>query len=294
MAYRYFRGVPPLNAGKQVRIGGAFAVSVALLGLTVALTLTNDYPVTDLRILATLLVTVLAGVIFVRLESRPESALIGFAMFRNRQFATSLAAMLLMFMSLAGVLLLVPFYLERVLGYEPQGVGMFLIILPIMMFIFAPLSGRLSDKIGYRILTTVGILCTIFGLFLLLGFDIDSSPVSVAMTLVVLGAGNGLFNTPNSSALMGSVAENQRSVTSSLLGVTRNLGMSLGVAISTTLFAHYERVYQSLGDKKAAFLASYDRVIYVAIGFAVICMLVTATRQNRTAAVNNSVDFAEK
>jgi MFS family permease len=207
--------------------------------------------------------------------------MIGLSIFKNRQFTTAIGAMVFMFIATSGVLLLIPFYLQEIKLFLPRQVGMFLIILPIMMFIMAPLSGRYSDKIGYRLLTSAGVIVLGAGLFILAGLQVDSTNWYIIGALVVVGAGVGLFSTPNSSALMGSVTEEQRAVTSGILGTTRNIGMSIGVALCTSLFSYFKAHKALEMGKNAAFIFSYHRVIYIAAIFAAVSLIFCLTRRNR-------------
>jgi predicted MFS family arabinose efflux permease len=245
---------------------------------TLALSLINDYAITDYRVWGLGLVSLAALSAFVWFESQKASAMIGLDIFKNRQFRTSIGAMLLMFIALSGILILIPFYLEQVRHFQPKQVGLYLIILPILMFILAPLSGRLSDRIGYRLLTSLGVGMLIAGLLLLTNLDVDTSNVQIITYLVVVGAGVGVFNTPNSSALMGSVREDQRSVTSSILATTRNIGMSIGVALSTALFAYFQINYAGGGTAGEIFIMSYKNVIYVSAAVAAGSLVLCLTR----------------
>ncbi len=284
MTYRYFRSVPPSAPGGDLKLKGAVAVSLGLVAGTFCLTLINDYSLADYRIWGLAVVSVLALLAFLKYEARKETAMIGLDIFKNQRFTTSLGAMLFMFMGMSGVLILVPFYLEQIKHFEPKQVGMYLIILPILMFIFAPLSGRLSDKIGSRFLTTLGISVLMGGLFLLSRLEVSSSNMYIAVCLVVVGTGVGVFNTPNSSALMGSVRPDQRAVTSSILGTTRNIGMSIGVALSTALFTFHQLANVGLGSDGEIFIISYRTVIYVSIFIVVGSLLCSLFRIELTVA----------
>lgn len=280
MTSRYFRGIPPTTPDRTIKLRGAVSVSVSLVAATLGLSLINDYPLTDFRVWGLAVVSLAALAAFLRFESRSPTALIGLDIFKNRQFTASIGAMLFMFMATSGVLILVPFYLERIKYFQPKQVGLYLIILPVLMFILAPLAGRLSDRIGYRVLTVGGVTVLIGGLFLLSCLGLDSTNLYIAGCLVVIGVGIGVFNTPNSSALMGSVRPDQRSVTSSLLATTRNIGMSTGIALSTSLFAYFQVVYANVSGPQA-FLLSYQNVIYVAMGLAFVSLLFSVLRDKK-------------
>lgn len=280
LVYKYFGALSQTKSDRKINLTGGVAVSAALVTLVLAMTWANDYPVSDIRIWGLLVLTVIAVILFLKFESRPATALIGLDLFRNREFSVSLAAALASFMSISGVLVLIPFYLERVRGLVPQQVGLFLIILPILMFIFSPLSGRLSDKIGYRVLTSVGMILIGSGLGVFLTLQAESPLYQVVIALIVLGSGVGVFSTPNSSAVMGSVRDSERAVASGILATNRNIGVSIGVAVATTLFTYFQQHYAGSGSEGEVFMRSYHPVMWVSIGLAGVGLLLCQIRGN--------------
>lgn len=286
--YKYFSALPPPSDHRKIHLAGAVSISAGLTAGIFVVKQLNDHTVPD-ALLWLLGVVAVAGIAaFFKFESSPKTALIGFETFRNRVVKYSILTQLAHFVSTSGVFILIPFYLERVKGFEPKTVGLFLIILPIMMFVVAPLAGRLSDKIGFRILTTAGMTISALGLVLLAFLQVDSTSLYVAFSLFVCGLGIGTFSTPNSSALMGSVTPNQRAVLSGILGTNRNVGMSLGVALSTALYTHFELVNNAIADEKARFVTTYHPVILVSVAIAVVGILFCLVRGERPG--NKAVD----
>ncbi len=288
LVYRYFKLLPVPSHGRKVPVPGAVAISLTLVTGIFALKLIDNHSLSDPRVWGLAIFSAACLALFVFIESKPEQALIGLGIFRNRQFTTSILAQSAHFIASSGVFILIPFYLERVKGFEPKHVGLYLIILPVLMFILSPLAGRLSDRIGYRLLTTAGMLMTAFGLYRLGELDVGSTDGYVFGSLVFTGIGIGLFSTPNSSALMGSVTAGQRAITSGILATNRNIGMSVGIGLSTALFSYFEKQNAALGDPKLVFVASYRPVIHVATWLALFGVLFCLIRGNGT---NKEVDF---
>lgn len=270
LVYRYFRCFERPKTDRKIHIAGAASISIGLVTFVLAVTFANDYPVSDMRLWGTALLSLVALTVFYRYERDPKTALIGLDIFRNRTFTTSMFAATAHFMALSGVMLLVPFYLERVKGLQPSEVGLYLVIMPIGMFALSAWSGKMSDKIGFRLITSAGMIGLAAGLLMFSGFDADTPLRYVAITLVVAAIGTGLFSTPNTSAMMGAVSDKQRAVASGILSTNRNIGMSVGVALSTTLFAYFQHRYASLANPNAVFAASYKPVAYVAAGLALV------------------------
>ena len=99
-------------------------------------------------------------------------------------------------------------YFQTVLGNSPLRAGLKLLPLVSTMMLFAPISGRLSDRFGSRWLSTGGLVITGIGQLWLVSLPVDAPYRTLAFALAVLGTGNGHFNSPNTSAVMGSVRPN--------------------------------------------------------------------------------------
>jgi len=282
MVYRYFPLLEKKQEGRKIPLFGAACISLALVAAIFTLKMITVLSLSDPTLWVLVILSLTALTVFLKIESDSKKALIGLGILRNRQFTTSLGAQLMYFAGLSGTLVLVPFYLERVKGFVPQQVGCILMILPVLMFLVAPLAGRLSDKIGFRLLTTLGMLGITCGFYLLSGLNTDTSTMYLVLALVMVGLGAGTFGSPNSSALMGSVTENQRAVTSGIQATNRNMGQALGVAIATTLFAFFEARHSYLGDDRLVFIASFRPVVYVAIGLALVGATFCLARANRS------------
>ena len=276
MTFRFFSRFVQKLEKKKVNLVSAFFSAAGLVSGITALSLVDEYGFYDYRPYTLALVAVLLLGVFVWLELTRETTLIGLGMFHNWQFTTSLSAQLCQFAGMAGVLVLLPFYLEEVRGYQPRDVGLYLVILPIMMFMVAPLSGKLSDRIGFRLLTGGGMLVLGIGLAMLFGLDAETTAGYLIGTLVVIGFGVGMFTSPNSSALMGAVADRDRAVASGIMATNRNIGMGVGVALGTAVFSH---VRASHGGE---FAAGLHPVIYIAIGWVMLALIFSLIRFNRT------------
>ncbi|MCK4373141.1 MAG: MFS transporter, partial [candidate division Zixibacteria bacterium] len=280
LSFAFFREFPRPTVTTSVKLAGAAALSVALLSAMLGLSFVDEYPLTDLRVGGCWLVAIVAMSIFFRLESRPEKSLIGLKIFRNRDFTPRLLAMFLTFTGLSGALILVPFFLQDVKGLSPKTVGLYLTLLPITMFVTAPMAGRISDRIGYRWLTTGGMILFAVGLAMFHGYNQSATPMFMASALVFLGIGVGIFNTPNSSALMGAVGQQQRATTSGIISTTRNLGLAVGVAISTGLFAFLRGKLSGMAESET-FITAFHQVVYVSVALALCSAVISLTRRNR-------------
>ncbi|RME22861.1 MAG: MFS transporter, partial [Candidatus Zixiibacteriota bacterium] len=240
MVRRYFATFEQETREGKPRLLAASAMSLSLLAAVFAVKMINRWSLSDWRVWTLAAFSLVMLIVFLKLEANPDTAMIGLGIFKNRRFTIAISAQQAHFVSVAAVLILLPFYLERVQGLVPRQVGLYLVILPVLMLIIAPLAGRLSDRIGYRFLTSAGMATMGVGVYLFTHFGAHTSMSYVVFSLFVLGCGVGMFSTPNSSALMGSVTEAQRAVTSSILATNRNIGQSMGVALSTAVFSYFK------------------------------------------------------
>lgn len=174
--------------------------------------------------------------LFVKAESKHQAPLLPLALFRNRSFSIAIFCAALSFTVLFVVLILMPFYLDFILGLSPKEIGFVMMALPIAVFVISPLSGYCYDHIGARFLTTAGLSVAAFGLLLLCLLAADSSPFAVAWRLAVLGCGQALFLSPNSATVLDSVGHEQAGVSSGMLATARNLGMLAGVSLAGLIF----------------------------------------------------------
>jgi len=182
---------------------------------------------------------ILSGILFgafVLREAKAADPLVKLSLFLNRRFSFALAASLLTFISGIVSILFLPFYLTGVVGLSTSKMGMVMMVTPLIMMSLAHWAGGLSDRIGYRLLTTTGLVirAAAFGAFIMIGPD---SSLALTFTgLILLGVGTAIFMSPNTSSVMGAVPPQMLGVAGSLTAVARNLGMALGVALGAAVF----------------------------------------------------------
>ena len=177
---------------------------------------------------------------------------------------------------------LVPFALVRIYQDTALAAGLRLSILPVMLGLLAPVGGMLYDRLGARLPTCFGMLICIAGLAILY-FFLDGVPANlwlVTLSLAVIGVGQGLFISPNSSAIMSTAPADETGQAGSVLNVMRMLGMSTGIAGASTLLA------LSLGGSSgstldiptAALVAASRDVILLLVCLAALAGLISLIR----------------
>lgn len=205
---------------------------------------------------------VVFGTAFVVAERRVRQPTLEMGLLRIRAVWAGNASVLVAFAALFTATFLIPFYLTDVRGFSVVETGLFLTPLPLATLIVSPFGGVLSDRIGPRVLTTVGVAFIGCGLLLLTGIDAATSAFGLVWRLAVAGVGLGLFIGANQSLVLGAVPPGRLGMTSGMLAQVRNTGQAFGVALAGAVVAsrlpHYAR---ELAGKLPAELVQRDAFV---------------------------------
>tara|TARA_Y100001936_G_scaffold174553_1_gene171053 strand:- start:101 stop:670 length:570 start_codon:yes stop_codon:yes gene_type:complete len=143
-----------------------------------------------------------------------------------------------MYTATFSTVVLVSLYLQYLKGISPSKAGLILMIQPTAMALLSPFVGRLSDKVEPRVLASIGMLVTAFGLSQLAFVDSFSEITTVIMALFAIGLGFSLFSTPNAHAIMGSSDGNDYGRAASAMSVMRVLGQMMSMGMVALVFTH--------------------------------------------------------
>lgn len=225
------------RAARRVRIDwlGSGLYLVGLLGLMTSLAFGGIYGWTTPWILGGFVAFLAAAPLFIWVERRAADPLLDLSLFRIRLFAMGNLTGLLNGVARNGVLFLLVFYLQGAKGENPVEAGIRLSPLALGLLILSPISGALADRYGSRALATGGMIITGIGLAGLLTLQVDTPYWQLAIWQLTIGAGSGLFNSPNASAVMGVVPPAQRGMGSGARMMLTNTGFVLSIALSIGL-----------------------------------------------------------
>lgn len=189
--------------------------------------LRSKYPVLDLRLLAS-----------------------------NRLFLSSNLSALLMYTAHHSSIIMLSFYLQLFRGIDPFDAAIILAALPATVTVVSPIGGTLSDKIGSRELSAIGLTLITVSLAILGFLTPSTSMVLIGLALTVLGIGVGLFAAPNTNANLSSVTPDKRSLANGMLGSMRHMGQSLSLVLSVAAIGIFlpESIYEEGG---VIFVAEY-------------------------------------
>jgi EmrB/QacA subfamily drug resistance transporter len=219
-------------------------------------------------------VTLLFGMIFIKVESVVKAPVFDLSLLKNRTFWSANLASFLMFVSFSAVSVLMPFFLEEALGLLPHQAGLFMTAIPLMIFVVAPLSGRLSDKFGSQELSFAGAMVGAVALLAMAGLfgpgiHAHTDPRLVILALCSIGLATGLFQSPNNNAIMSAVPPAKLGVASAFLATVRNLGFVVGTGMATGMFTWRLR---ATNDYIASLHLTYLIAAIVGFGAMLACL----------------------
>jgi EmrB/QacA subfamily drug resistance transporter len=255
---------------------GATLLLVALLAFLLAITLGPRASFLSPLIVMLLAAALLGFGAFVRVELAVADPLVDLRLFRSAPLATNLVTGILVFVASAGLVFLLPFFLQSMQGRSPREAGLLLAMSPVMMGLTAPASGWLSDRVGTRPLTMLGLGILVLAYVFVGTLEINTDTVGYIARAALIGLGMGIFQSPNNSAIMGAVPRERLGVASGLMSLSRTLGQTTGVALIGALWAAVVHVFDASGvtDAMAApVTAQLDALRWVARGIALLLCL---------------------
>ena len=226
--------VPPQSKVSIDWLGSAVYL-VSLMALMTALAFGGIYGWTTWWIIAGLILFVALLPVLVVVERRVKNPIIDLGLFADRLFTMGNLTGLLNGIARNSVLFLLVFYLQGVKGVDPVTAGIDLAPLAVGLLVLSPISGALADRFGSRALATAGMLVTAVGLAGLITIDIDTPFWQLVVWQLVIGAGSGLFNAPNTSAVMGVVPPAKRGIGAGMRAMLVNTGFVVSIALAIGL-----------------------------------------------------------
>ncbi len=164
--------------------------------------------------------------------------------FRNHNFTLGLVAGFFIFVTNFFFNVISPFYLENALGIAASTAGYILMAFPLVQVVVAPISGKISAKVNPIVLTIVGLVVIELAQLGYLAFNLKTEIWFILLCIGLNGLGNGLFQAPNNTMIMSSVETKDLGIAGGLNALSRNLGMIIGVSVSTTvLFLSMSKFY---------------------------------------------------
>jgi EmrB/QacA subfamily drug resistance transporter len=206
----------------------------------------------------TILLLLLGG--FILWEKRCADSFVDKALLREPTFTLGNITLFIAYFAQMAALFLTPFYIENILRLSPASSGLIMALNPVALIVAAPLAGSASDKIGGKKIVCLAycILCIAFFLFSRL--SASSSVWLLLAAVFLLGAGMGVFSSPNNSEILGAVPLEKQGYGGGFIATVRNLGFAFGAAAGSSLYTYYFTQYATFLDTNTAFAAANARV----------------------------------
>jgi EmrB/QacA subfamily drug resistance transporter len=262
---------------QKLDLPGLITSAVGLFALTYGLIEANKYGWTSGRIVGLFALCVVALAIFVVIEMRSRLPMLDLSLFKNPTFAGANLVMLLVALAMFGVFFFVSIYMQNVLGYSPTQAGAAFLPMTVLIVLFAPIAGKLSDRIGSRWLMGTGMVLVSASLLIFSRLGLGSTYWHILPGLIVGGLGMAITMTPTTAAAMGSVAVDKAGVGSAVLNSMRQVGGSLGIALMGAIVVSYVSAPVGTAQALPQFVDGLQHALLVAAGIAFVSAIVAVT-----------------
>jgi EmrB/QacA subfamily drug resistance transporter len=234
------RTVEESRAPTQGRIDlpGLVTFSGALFCLVFALIRGNDHGWTSGPIVALLAGAAALLIAFVVLERRSPHPMLDLALFRVPTFVGASIVAFALSASMFAMFLYLTLYIQNVLGYTPLEAGLRFLPVTLLSFFVAPVSGKLSERIGVRPFLAGGLLCVGAGLLLMRGIEVSDDWTALLPGFMLAGVGIGLTNPALATAAIGVVDPRRSGMASGINSTFRQVGIATGIAAWGAVFTH--------------------------------------------------------
>jgi EmrB/QacA subfamily drug resistance transporter len=223
---------------QRLDLPGLLTSGIGLLALVYALIEGHQYGWTSARILGLFAVAVVAFGAFVLLEMHQRLPLLDLSLFRNGTFAGANIVAILVTLAMFGIFVFFPIYMQTIRGWSPIQAGAALLPWTVMVVIFAPIAGKLSDRVGSRWLMAGGMTVVSACCLLLSTVTLHSTFWHMLPAFLLGGLGMSFVMTPMSAAAMGAAPVAKAGVASGVLNTFRQVGVALGIAITGAIVAN--------------------------------------------------------
>ncbi len=232
-SYWRLKELSSLPGNQDLDIAGNVTFASAILLILVAITMET---VSNLSVYYAISMIISAFVllyVFVEIEKRAKTPMFDLSLFKNRIFSAGNETIFLNALSRGSFTLVMVFYLQGpLMGFSPLETGIFLIPMSIALSVFGPISGSVSDRIGYRKPVILGLIVSMAGFLLMTQIGSRVNEFQIILPLILIGSGMGIFASPNRSSIMNSVPVHERGIASGVSATFVNVGNTLSIGVA--------------------------------------------------------------
>jgi EmrB/QacA subfamily drug resistance transporter len=264
---------------------GALLFSTFLVASLLTLTLGPETGWLSPTTIAGAGVSIALAAAFAIVERRRAAPMLDLKLFRNPEFAFGALGALVVFMGIAAIRFLVPFFLQSVRGYTAATVGLLIVPAAIVTAIVAPFAGRMADRWGVRLFANIGMGITTLGFAVFIGMHVATPVWVVVAGLMVMSLGMAVFGAANSTSILNTVDADSHGVAAGFVNLCRNSGNVIGVTFGTVVVtltmaaAGYPASLTSVDpasgtDVFAAFAAGFDNATTMLTGLTSVVLAI--------------------
>ena len=228
---------PKDESGKKEKVDypGALLYAIAVIPLLYSLQvgLTAGYLSTPF--LSGISFAIIAVVAFILTQRKKAAPLLDLSIFKNTIYSVSLFTTFVIYFTNMFRNIVIPFYMQGVMGMHPDIAGLYMSISPIVIILVTPISGILTDRLGGERLAIVGQIINLAGLVLMSTLGQYSQVTLLVLYLCIASLGTALFNAPNNTLIMSNLPMNRLGIGGAAAMAVRNIAMSHGVAVTSAI-----------------------------------------------------------
>lgn len=283
------------DATRGLDLLGTATFVVGLTGLVLGVSKGGLSGWADPVVAGGLLVAAVLLPLWVLIERRARAPMLDLGLFSNRLFAAATGAAFINGLARFALMFLFVFYFQGAQGDDPITAGIKLTPLALGMLVASPLAGIHADRHGSRALAAWGMLVTGAGLAAMTTLEVHTPYWQSMIWLALVGIGSGMFNSPNTAAMMGTVPAHRRGIAAGARTLLQNTGAVLSIAFvmaivtsavpKSTLFAVFSGVTQGLSaEKLQPFVSNMHVALWALVGTCVLGTIVCLLRPRRESA----------
>jgi MFS family permease len=218
------------SSERGLDLPGVTAYVVGLTGLVLALSKAGLSGWNNGLVVGGLVAAVVLLPLFVAIERRSSAPMLDLSLFEDRLFGAASAAAFMNGLARFALMFLFVFYFQGPQGQSPIMAGLELAPMAIAMLVASPLAGILADRRGSRGLAALGMVVTAAGLAGMTTLQAHTPYWQSALWLALVGLGSGMFNSPNTAAMMGVVPVHRRGIAAGARVMLQNTGAVISIA----------------------------------------------------------------
>jgi EmrB/QacA subfamily drug resistance transporter len=216
---------------------GMITFTMGMTSLLLALTIGGLFGWLKISVIIMFAVAILFTGLFIFIENKTEQPMLDLGLFKTRVLAFAFGSNLLNGIARGAVTFLLVFYFQGIKAFDPVMAGILLAPFAVSMMIIAPVSGWLSDRIGSRELSSLGLLISAIGLIGMMRITEHTSVLVLCVWMFISGLGSGMFFSPNTSAIMGAVPVERRGIAAAVRTMMNNAGSVVSIALAMAIIS---------------------------------------------------------